>query len=222
MRFGRVPVVADPFCGSGQIPFEAARIGCEVVASDLNPVACMLTWGALNIVGAPHDVRESLAIKQEQLVAAVQSDIDELGVETDGNGWRTKVFLYCTEARCPQSGWMVPLLPTLIVSVGYKVIAELIPDEEKKRYEIRIKSVATAEELNAAAVGTVVRDSQFGEASVQHSVGGVVYRTKITTLRGDVEIPVVELETTFASGIAVTSFRGQTTYFKNVFTVSNG
>ncbi len=64
MRFGRVPVVADPFCGSGQIPFEAARIGCEVVASDLNPVACMLTWGALNIVGAPHDVRESLAINR--------------------------------------------------------------------------------------------------------------------------------------------------------------
>jgi len=34
--------IVDPFCGSGQIPFEAARMGCDVYASDLNPIACML------------------------------------------------------------------------------------------------------------------------------------------------------------------------------------
>ena len=58
----------------------------------------------------------------------MQAEIDELGVETDGNGWRAKVFLYCVEARCPQTGWMVPLLPTLIVSKGKQAIAELVPD----------------------------------------------------------------------------------------------
>jgi putative DNA methylase len=52
MRFGHRPKVADTFSGSGQIPFEAARLGCDVYASDLNPVACMLTWAAFNIVGA--------------------------------------------------------------------------------------------------------------------------------------------------------------------------
>jgi putative DNA methylase len=46
MRYGHRPRFADTFCGSGQIPFEAARLGCDVYASDLNPVACMLTWGA--------------------------------------------------------------------------------------------------------------------------------------------------------------------------------
>src|SRR5262245_45009861 len=51
MRFGHRPRVADTFCGSGQIPFEAARLGCDVYASDLNPVACMLTWGGFHIVG---------------------------------------------------------------------------------------------------------------------------------------------------------------------------
>ena len=44
-RFGHRPKVADTFCGGGSIPFEAARIGCDVYASDLNPIACMLTWG---------------------------------------------------------------------------------------------------------------------------------------------------------------------------------
>ena len=43
--------LGDTFCGGGSIPFESARIGCDVYASDLNPIACMLTWGALNVVG---------------------------------------------------------------------------------------------------------------------------------------------------------------------------
>ena len=64
MRFGHRPRLADTFCGSGQIPFEAARLGCDVYASDLNPVACMLTWGALNIVGGSPKSRERLAREQ--------------------------------------------------------------------------------------------------------------------------------------------------------------
>ena len=36
---GRVPKVLDPFAGGGAIPLEAMRLGCEVTASDINPVA---------------------------------------------------------------------------------------------------------------------------------------------------------------------------------------
>ena len=36
---GRAPRVLDPFAGGGAIPLEAMRLGCDVVASDLNPVA---------------------------------------------------------------------------------------------------------------------------------------------------------------------------------------
>ena len=36
---GRTPRVLDPFAGGGAIPLEAMRLGCETVASDLNPVA---------------------------------------------------------------------------------------------------------------------------------------------------------------------------------------
>ena len=103
--------VADTFCGSGQIPFEAARLGCDVYASDLNPVACMLTWGAFNIVGGSTESREELA-KGPTGTGSPRAGARSisLGVETDGHGWRAKVFLYCVEARCPQTGWMVPLL----------------------------------------------------------------------------------------------------------------
>ena len=36
---GRAPKVLDPFAGGGAIPFEAMRLGCEVTAMDINPVA---------------------------------------------------------------------------------------------------------------------------------------------------------------------------------------
>ncbi len=50
-RFGHVPRVGDALCGGGSIPFEAERIGCEAYGSDLNPVAALLTWASLYIVG---------------------------------------------------------------------------------------------------------------------------------------------------------------------------
>jgi putative DNA methylase len=189
MRFGHRPRVGDPFCGSGQIPFEAARLGCDVYASDLNPVACMLTWGAFHIVGGSEQSRKQLAEAQQDLVRKVQAEIDRLGVETDGNSWRAKVFLYCVETRCPQTGWMVPLLPTRLVSKGYRVVAELLPDPVNKRYAIQIRSGVSEAEMEAAQTGTVGREGKYGEAYLIHQVDGVDYKTKISTLRGDCQKP---------------------------------
>ncbi len=36
------PRVLDPTAGGGSIPFEALRLGCEVLANDLNPVAVLV------------------------------------------------------------------------------------------------------------------------------------------------------------------------------------
>ena len=179
-RFGRRPRVADVFSGSGQIPFEAARLGCDVYASDLNPIACMLTWGSFNIVGAKPEKRTKLEAKQKALAATVQAEIDAIGIEEDGNGWRAKAYLYCLESKCPESGWMVPLIPSLYISKHYRIIAKLIPVSAEKRYIIEIKTSLSEEEFVEAATGTV----QKGE--MVHSPDGVnTYRTKISTLRGD-------------------------------------
>ena len=36
---GRTPRVLDPFAGGGAVPLEALRLGCDVTAIDINPVA---------------------------------------------------------------------------------------------------------------------------------------------------------------------------------------
>lgn len=186
MRFGHRPRVADTFSGSGQIPFEAARLGCDVYASDLNPIACMLTWGALNIVGASLERRAELAREQKALVERVTRVIDELGIESDGQGWRAKVFLYCVEVTCPQSGWKVPLLSSLAVSKKESTIVELLPDPQNRSYGIALRSGASEDAFEAARnTGTVRSDGRGTDPYMIHEVGGVVYRTKISTLRGD-------------------------------------
>ena len=155
MRYGHRPRVADPFCGSGQLPFEAARLGCDAYASDLNPIACMLTWGAFNIVGGSKAQRAELEQDQARLVKAVSDEIDRLGIETDGKGWRGKVYLYCVETTCPTTGWRVPMLPTRVISTSRKAIVVLVPDAKSQRYEIEVRSGVSDREMSDAAKGTV-------------------------------------------------------------------
>jgi len=105
-RFGHRPKVADTFCGGGSIPFEAARIGCDVYASDLNPIACMLTWGAFNIIGASPEKRAEIERAQRVIAAAVDAEITKLGIEHDKDGNRAKAYYIAWRpaARRP-AGW---------------------------------------------------------------------------------------------------------------------
>ncbi|MFZ1490049.1 MAG: DUF1156 domain-containing protein [Ilumatobacteraceae bacterium] len=43
------PAIVDPFCGGGSIPLEAQRLGLEAHASDLNPVAVLITKALIEL-----------------------------------------------------------------------------------------------------------------------------------------------------------------------------
>src|SRR5437588_153474 len=46
---GNPPPIYDPFCGGGSIPLEAQRLGLEAHASDLNPVAVLISKALIEI-----------------------------------------------------------------------------------------------------------------------------------------------------------------------------
>ncbi|MEJ6482712.1 anti-phage-associated DUF1156 domain-containing protein [Nostoc punctiforme UO1] len=179
LRFGRRPRVGDPFSGGGSIPFEAARLGCDVYASDLNPVACLLTWGALNIVGSDATTRKEIQARQKAIAKSVEREISALGIEHDSDGNRAKAYLYCLEARCPQTGWMVPLVGTWVVSVSRKIVSRMMPLHNSKRFRIDIVAGVSDAELEAAKRGTV------HDGELVYELDGEIYRTPIKTLRGD-------------------------------------
>lgn len=179
LRYGHRPRVGDTFAGGGSIPFEAARIGCDVYASDLNPIACMLTWGALNIIGASPERRAEIEKAQRTVAEAVDEEITALGIEHDEYGNRAKAYLYCLETRCPETGWMVPMSPSWVISKSRNVIAKLIPDHENERFDIEVVSGVSKEEMQAAEKGTVQ------DGALVYELDGKTYRTPIKTLRSD-------------------------------------
>ncbi|MGI6377430.1 MAG: anti-phage-associated DUF1156 domain-containing protein [Anaerolineae bacterium] len=155
-RWGRRPRVGDAFCGGGSVPFEAARLGCDAYGSDLNPVAALLTWAALNIVGGGEDVARQVQAAQEAVFAAVDEQVTAWGIEHNELGWRADAYLYCSEARCPECGWQVPLAPSWIIAEKTSVVAELIPKADRKRFEIQIEEEVSRDRLRGAkAAGTV-------------------------------------------------------------------
>ncbi len=155
-RFGHRPRLGDSFCGAGSIPFESARMGCDVYASDLSPVAALLTSGALNIVGGGEKVAKRVENVQRRVFEAVDRQITDWGIEHNVLGWRADAFLYCTEVTDPESDWLIPLAPSWIIGERSKAIAELQPDNLRKRFNIRIHEGATKKAVDTARhLGTV-------------------------------------------------------------------
>lgn len=160
-RFGHRPRVGDSFCGAGSIPFESARIGCDVYASDLSPVAALLTWSALNIVGGGPEVAAEINKAHHQAFDAVDKQVTAWGIEHNEKGWRADAYLYCVEVECPECKWMVPLAPSWIIGEKTHTIAVLVADEPGKRFEIEIKQGVTSSEVKAAGSAGTVGNSRL-------------------------------------------------------------
>ena len=134
-------------------PSRRARIGCDCYASDLNPIACLLTWGALNIIGGSAETREKIAEAQKTIVRALDEEFTRIGVEHDG-GSRDVRLLADAPSRwphgyrvdragragssqpapadhnkiCPSTGWKVPMIETRQVNGRHGVVLEFVPE----------------------------------------------------------------------------------------------
>ncbi len=159
-KFGHKVILGDCFCGGGSIPFEAARIGCNVLASDLNPIAGLLTWASLHICGASEKELEQIRGFQQKVYDDIDKEICELGIEHNEKGDRALSYLYCMESTCPECGYQVPLLPSLVVGTrAGRVVAVL--KEKAGSFDIEIKENASPEELREAQVKGTVRNNSL-------------------------------------------------------------
>jgi len=89
---GRAPRVMDPFAGGGAIPLEAMRLGCETLASDLNPVAWFILRCTLHyprLVGRGERSLPEFALQDREFATAL----------VKSRGARTKVQIRNALAR---------------------------------------------------------------------------------------------------------------------------
>ncbi|MCY4014264.1 MAG: DUF1156 domain-containing protein [Gammaproteobacteria bacterium] len=177
-RFGRIPRVGDAFCGGGSIPFEAARLGCEAFGSDLNPVAALLTWGALNIVGGGQDVAERVRQAQTDAFDALDRQVTAWRIEHNDVGWRADSFLYCTETVCPECGWRVPLAPSWVIGEKTRTVARLVPRPEDRAFGITIHSAVDPDATAQARRAGTLKGSRLDCPHCCES-------TSIAAIRGD-------------------------------------
>jgi putative DNA methylase len=148
--FGHTPRVGDCFCGGGSIPFEAARIGCEAVGSDLNPVACLLSWASINLLGGGEAMQEDVMHVQDAVLQAADRQVTEWGIEHNAQSERADAFLYCVEVKPEGCNYYIPLAPSWLVGEKSKVVAKwyrvhgsdrlqpeisIVNDTEMKRYK---------------------------------------------------------------------------------------
>ena len=97
---GRAPRVLDPFAGGGAIPLEAMRLGCEVTAIDINPVAwfilkCTLEYPQKlagqkqplpDFVLHDREFMESFYKAQGLKGATLRTQLERLGLDGDDAG----------------------------------------------------------------------------------------------------------------------------------------
>lgn len=136
--FGHTPRVGDSFCGGGSIPFEAARIGCEAFGSDLNPVAGLLTWASLNLLGGGAAVQDEVRRVQEQVFVAADQQITDWGIEHNDRGERAEAFLYCVEVKPEGCDYYIPLAPSWVITEKYRMVAtwKRVPGADRLKPEV--------------------------------------------------------------------------------------
>ena len=159
--FGHTPRVGDSFCGGGSIPFEAARIGCEAFGSDLNPVAGLLTWASLNLLGGGPEVQAEVARVQQQAFAAADQQITDWGIEHNDRGERAEAFLYCVEVKPEGCDYYIPLAPSWVVAEKYNIVTRWTRVGNAERLTPEVLAVSDAEfKLYKDKKGATVVDSR--------------------------------------------------------------
>jgi putative DNA methylase len=158
---GHLPKVGDSFCGGGSIPFEAARIGCEAFGSDLNPVAGLLTWASLNLLGGGEGVQGTVRKIQGAAFSEATKQIYEWGIDRNGNGENAEAFLYCVEVKPEGCDYYIPLAPSWVISEKYGVVVTWAKAERSDRLQPTVTSVTEAElKLFKEKKGATVNDGR--------------------------------------------------------------
>lgn len=159
-RYGHTPRIGDCFAGGGSIPFDSARMGANVYASDLNPIASLLSWSALNIAGASNGEIDKLRSFQKMVYNQVDAQIVKWEIEHNEVGDRADSYLYCNESKCPECGYKVPLAPSWTIGKGTKTIA-LLNDNGMDGFNIEIVQGASAEDFRKTESLVTIRGNNM-------------------------------------------------------------
>ncbi|MGC9209552.1 MAG: DUF1156 domain-containing protein [Nitrososphaeria archaeon] len=125
--YGDDLTLLDPFAGSGMIPFEALRMGFNVVAVDYNPVAYMIMMATL-VYPKKYGIKLYSDVKKnaEEIMAELKKELGDLYGDKD------LAYIWAFTVKCPSCGRETPLVNDWaldrraeLIYTGYKENGEL-------------------------------------------------------------------------------------------------
>jgi putative DNA methylase len=140
----RTPTVLDAFAGGGSIPFEAARYGLNVLASDLNPVAVVTMKAAMEY---PLKFGPDLQQDIDKWVKWVGDEAEKRLAEFFPSlpGETVQNYLWAHTVVCPSCESVVPLSPNWWLykrpekqNLHKWCAVKPIPNPEKKRVDFEL------------------------------------------------------------------------------------
>lgn len=157
-----LPILYDPFCGGGAIPIEAQRLGLPTLASDLNPVAVLITkalveipWRFRGCMPVHPSLRGPLHARTWERATGLAADVEAYGkwmsqqarerighfypnIQLDKEGREATViaWLWARTVHCPNPlcDAQMPLIKSFALSAkkGKEWCLEPIVDRERK------------------------------------------------------------------------------------------
>jgi putative DNA methylase len=112
------PPVVDPFAGGGSVPLGALRVGCEVLASDLNPVAFLILKVMLeDIPRHGPELAEELRRIGAEIKQQAEKELANLHPK-DQDGSVRITYLWARTVRCaaPNYGGLAGIAPQMLYS----------------------------------------------------------------------------------------------------------
>jgi putative DNA methylase len=140
----RTPTVLDAFGGGGSIPFEAARYGLNVLASDLNPVAVVTMKAAMEY---PLKFGPDLQVDIDRWVKWVGDEAEKRLAEFFPAlpGETVQNYLWAHTVVCPSCQSVIPLSPNWwidkspgAIKKGQMFAVKPIPNLAKKRVDFKL------------------------------------------------------------------------------------
>jgi len=190
---GAPPPVLDPFAGGGSIPLEAQRLGLEVRASDLNPVAVLITKALVELParfagrapvhpdaadlgtggwtgarGLAEDVRRYGAWMREEAHRRIGHLYPDATLP-NGSTARVIAWLWARTVKCPNPacGATMPLVSTYKLSTkkGKERWLRPMVDPAAKRVRFEVSTTEPAEDVPKQGRGARFRCLVCGQVA---------------------------------------------------------
>jgi putative DNA methylase len=155
---GTRPLVFDSFAGGGAIPLEALRIGCNVFASDINPVAVLLNKVVLDYMPKfGNRLSEEIIKWSEEIKKNTKSKLEKFYITEEGDLPLAYIWARTVHCEGPGCGAKIPLLRSLWISKKSNNAAlRLVVDKKNKQLDFEIINNAKSRDV---AEGTVKRSA---------------------------------------------------------------